>query len=178
MSRVGKQPVPLPAGVTAGIDGSVVSISGPKGKLQLVCGDGVKVVQEDGKLVVSKMGESKQAAASYGTVRAHLNNMVRGVTAGWKRSLELSGVGFTAKVANSVLTLTCGFSHEVNLVIPENVKCTVNRNVIDLESYDKESLGTFAARVRKVQPPEPYLGKGIKFSEETVRRKAGKTGKK
>jgi large subunit ribosomal protein L6 len=178
MSRVGKQPIVLPSGVTAGVSGRSVVITGPRGKLECSFGHGVEVSQKDNTLVVSPTVSDKQAQANYGTTRAHLNNMVKGVTQGWKRSLELSGVGFTAKVANDVLTLTCGFSHEVRLGIPSDVKCVVTKTVIELESYNKESLGTFAAKIRKTQPPEPYLGKGIRFSEESVRRKAGKTGKK
>lgn len=127
---------------------------------------------------MSPTAEGKQANANFGTTRANINNMVLGVTKGWKRSLELSGVGFNAKISGKVLTLAVGFSHDVALPIPDAVKCSVNKNTIELESSDRVLLGTFAATIRKVQPPEPYLGKGIKFSEETVRRKAGKTGKK
>jgi large subunit ribosomal protein L6 len=104
--------------------------------------------------------------------------MVLGVTKGWKRSLELNGVGFVAKVQGHILTLTVGFSHDVKMDLPKTVKCTVNKNQIELECPDKELLGTIAAKIRKVKPPEPYLGKGIKFTDEVIRRKAGKTGKK
>lgn len=179
MSRVGKIPVELPGGVTSTVLGGIVEVSGPRGRLSYSPGRGVKVANEDKQMVVILAApEDKQARANYGTARAIIQNMVVGVTKGWKRSLELSGVGFTAKVAGSELTLTCGFSHEVKLTIPDGVKCSVNKNTIELESSDREQVGTFAARIRKVQPPEPYLGKGIRFSEEVVRRKAGKTGKK
>jgi large subunit ribosomal protein L6 len=104
--------------------------------------------------------------------------MVKGVSAGWKKSLELHGVGYTAKLQGKNLVLAVGFSHDVTMLIPDAIKCTVTKNVIDLESNDRELLGTFAAKIRDVQPPEPYLGKGIKYSDETIRRKAGKTGKK
>lgn len=178
MSRVGKQPVELPNGVQAEIKDDVVSLKGPKGALSLKLGTGVKVVNDSGKLVVSVTHGDKQAQANYGTTRAILSNMVKGLTTGWKRTLEMNGVGFTAKIAGQTLTLAVGFSHDVVINLPKEIKCTVTKNVIDLESNNRELVGTYAAKIRKVQPPEPYLGKGIKYAEEKVRRKAGKTGKK
>ncbi len=178
MSRIGKMPVVLPAGVKAAVNDGVVNVEGPKGKLQFRPGRGVAVAVQDGKLVLSVTGSDTQSDANWGTARAHLNNMVQGVTKGWKRSLELNGVGYNAKIAGQALTLAVGFSHEVKMDLPKEVKCTVTKNIIDLESADRELVGTVAARIRKVQPPEPYLGKGIKFVEEKIRRKAGKTGKK
>lgn len=178
MSRVGKQPVILPNGVQAEIKGNIVSMKGPKGSLNLKLGAGVKVVNDSGKLVVSMVNNDSQAKANYGTTRAILNNMAKGLTTGWKRSLEMNGVGFTAKIAGQNLTLAVGFSHDVVITLPKDIKCTINKNAIELESNDRELVGTYAAKIRKVQPPEPYLGKGIKYSEEKVRRKAGKTGKK
>lgn len=178
MSRVGKQPVVIPSGVQATVSDREVSLQGTKGKMTFKLGQGVKVVSQDGKLIVSALDESKQSKANYGTTRALLNNMVKGLTQGWKRTLEMNGVGFNAKIAGQNLTLAVGFSHEVVIALPKEIKCTVNKNVIDLESANRELLGTYAAKIRMVQPPEPYLGKGIKFAEEKVRRKAGKTGKK
>jgi large subunit ribosomal protein L6 len=178
MSRIGKLPVAVPQGVKAAVAGAVVSVEGPRGKMSFSVRPGVKVEFADGKIVVSVVGSDAQAKADYGTTRATLNNMVKGVSAGWKKSLELHGVGYTAKVQGKNLVLAVGFSHDVVMLIPGDIKCAVNKNVIDLESNDRELLGTFAAKVRDVQPPEPYLGKGIKYSDEKVRRKAGKTGKK
>jgi len=178
MSRIGKLPVALPQGVKGTISGSVVSVEGPKGKLSYSVRPGVKVEVVDGKFVVSMTGSDAQSKADYGTTRATINNMVKGVSVGWKKSLELHGVGYTAKLQGKNLVLAVGFSHDVTMEIPDAVKCAVTKNVIDLESNDREILGTFAAKVRDVQPPEPYLGKGIKYSDETIRRKAGKTGKK
>jgi large subunit ribosomal protein L6 len=178
MSRIGKLPVALPQGVKGAVSGAVVSVEGPKGTLSFSITRGVSVEVVDGKFVVSLSGSDAQAKANYGTVRATINNMVKGVSTGWKRTLELNGVGFTAKVQGKSLVLVVGFSHDVILDIPEGVKATVNKNIIDLESSDREVVGTFAAKIRGVQPPEPYLGKGIKYSEEKIRRKAGKTGKK
>jgi large subunit ribosomal protein L6 len=178
MSRIGKLPVALPQGVKGAVSGAVVSVEGPKGKLSFSVTRGVAVAVVDGKFVVSLSGSDAQAKANYGTVRATINNMVKGVSTGWKRTLELNGVGFTAKIQGKSLVLAVGFSHDVTLDIPEGVKATVNKNIIDLECTDREVVGTFAAKIRAVQPPEPYLGKGIKYSEEKIRRKAGKTGKK
>jgi large subunit ribosomal protein L6 len=178
MSRIGKLPVAVPQGVKGAVSGSMVSVEGPKGKLSYSVRPGVTVEFKDGTFVVSMTGNDAQAKADYGTTRATLNNMVKGVSAGWKKSLELHGVGYTAKLQGKNLVLAVGFSHDVTMLIPDAIKCTVTKNVIDLESNDRELLGTFAAKIRDVQPPEPYLGKGIKYSDETIRRKAGKTGKK
>lgn len=178
MSRVGKQPVVVPSGVKAAIQNGMVQIEGPKGKLSFSPASTVKIVYGDGKIVVERIGTEPQARADFGTARAVINNMVLGVTKGWKRSLEMNGVGYTAKVQGQTLVLAVGFSHEVSIPFPKEVKCTVTKNIIDLEGADRQLIGTLAAKIRKVQPPEPYLGKGIKFVEETVRRKAGKAGKK
>ena len=178
MSRVGKQPVVLPKEITAEIKENSVALKGPKGSLAMNIGTGVKITNEAGRLMVLMTGVDSQAKANWGTTRAKLNNMVKGLTTGWKRSLEMNGVGFTAKLNGQNLILAVGFSHDVTVVIPKEIKCSVTKNFIDLESMDRELVGTYAAKIRKVQPPEPYLGKGIKYAEEKVRRKAGKTGKK
>lgn len=178
MSRVGKQPVVLPKDITADIKDSAVSLKSPKGSLSMKFGSGVKIVAEPGKLVVSLTGSDAQAKANWGTTRARLSNMVKGLTTGWKRTLEMNGVGFVAKLTGQNLVLSVGFSHDVTMVLPKEIKCTVTKNVIDLESMDRELVGTYAAKIRAVKKPEPYLGKGIKYAEEKIRRKAGKTGKK
>jgi large subunit ribosomal protein L6 len=178
MSRIGKLPVALPSGVNGAIAGGIVSVEGPKGKLAYTIRPGIAVELVDGKFVVSMTGSDLQARADYGTARATINNMVKGVSTGWKKTLELNGVGFVAKLQGQNLVLSVGFSHDVTMEIPGAIKCNVQKGSIDMESADREILGTFAAKVRDVQPPEPYLGKGIKYSDEKVRRKAGKTGKK
>jgi len=178
MSRIGKLPVALPNGVKGAIAGGVVSVDGPKGKLSFKIRPGIVVELTDGKFVVSMTGSDLQARADYGTARATINNMVLGVSNGWKKILELNGVGYVAKLQGQKLVLSVGFSHDVTMEVPASIKCVVTKNSIDMESADREALGTFAAKVRQVQPPEPYLGKGIKYSDEKVRRKAGKTGKK
>jgi len=178
MSRVGKQPIKIPDGVKVAIMQGQVEVEGPRDKLVYRLGTGVKVANEDGHVLVSRVGNDKQARANFGTTRALINNMVEGVTKGFKRNLELSGVGFNARMNGQTLTLVVGFSHDVNMEIPKEVKCTVTKTTIELESSNKELVGAIAAKIRNVKPPEPYLGKGIKYAEETVRRKAGKTGKK
>lgn len=178
MSRIGKLPVAVPQGVKGAISGNVVSVEGPKGKLSYSVRPGVKVEMADGNFVVSMTGSDAQCKADYGTTRATINNMVQGVSKGWKRVLELNGVGFAAKLQGKNLVLAVGFSHEVSMELPAEIKANVQKNSIELESANRELVGTFAAKIRQVQPPEPYLGKGIKYAEEKVRRKAGKTGKK
>lgn len=178
MSRVGKQPVDIPAGVKIGIQGSLVSVEGPRGKLDFRCREGVEVAQADGKLVVSINRNDRQTCANFGTTRAMLQNMVIGVTQGWKRSLTLTGVGYTAKLQGSELVLAVGLSHEAKILIPSTISCKVEKTSIELECNDKQVVGDLAARIRRVQPPEPYLGKGISYTGERIRRKAGKAGKK
>lgn len=178
MSRIGKLPVVIPSGVKGTVAGGVVSVEGPKGKLAYTIRPGINVAVAEGKFVVSMTGSDNQAKADYGTARATINNMVLGVSTGWKKILELNGVGFSAKLQGQKIVLSVGFSHDVILDIPAGVNCVVQKNSIEMQSADREVLGTFAAKVRGVQPPEPYLGKGIKYSDEKIRRKAGKTGKK
>ncbi len=178
MSRVGKQPIAIPSGVKVEVAADKVRVEGPKGKLEQSLLSDVEVSVEDGQVVVKPSGKAtKQAKANYGTMRALINNMVLGVTEAWKKNLELVGVGFTAKMQGNDLVLNTGYSHETTLSIPAGVDCKVGKTNIDLESADKSLVGNFAATIRKVCPPEPYLGKGIKYSDEHIRRKAGKTGK-
>lgn len=178
MSRIGKIPIAIPNGVKVLVESGLVKVEGPKGKLQFRPGNGLQVVTQDGKVVVSVAQQATNSKADYGTARATIQNMVLGVTTGWKRSLEMNGVGFNAKLAGQKLTLAVGFSHDVHIELPKEIKAAVTKTTIELESADRELVGTYAAKIRKVQPPEPYLGKGIKYAEETIRRKAGKTGKK
>lgn len=178
MSRIGKLPVALPQGVKGFVAGNIVTVEGPRGKLNFTIRRGVKIDVIEEKIVFSIIGNDGQAKADYGTARATLNNMVHGVSKGWTRVLELVGVGFVAKLQGNSIVLAVGFSHEVTMEIPNGIKAVVTKTKIELESTDRELLGTFAAKIRQVQPPEPYLGKGIKYSDEKVRRKAGKTGKK
>jgi len=177
MSRIGKLPVELPQGVKATIATDTAVIEGPRGKLEYRFGRGAHVEQRGGALVVTRTGGDKQSAANYGTTRAQLANMVTGVTTGWKRSLEFNGVGYTAVLAGNKLTVKVGLSHDVVIELPQGMKCKVERNVVELESNDKQEVGDLAARIRRVRPPEPHLGKGIKYTTEVIKKKAGKTAK-
>lgn len=178
MSRVGKQPVVIPAGVSVQVSGNTVKIQGPKGSMEHAVPYGITATQDGGALTLSCQNlADKRLKALYGTTRAHLNNMVTGVSKGFTKGLELQGVGFTAKLDQGTIILTVGFSHEVRFKVPAGVNCKVEKTSIKLEFIDKQVGGDFAARMRRVQPPEPYLGKGIRYEGEVVRRKAGKTGK-
>ena len=177
MSRIGKLPVELPNGVSASIAADAVSISGPKGNLSCSLREGIAVEEQDKTLLVKLTSQSKQAKANYGSTRSHLQNMVQGVTDGWKKVLELSGVGFTAKLEGQNLVLALGYSHDVKFKVPQGIDCKVSKTQVEVEGADKQLVGQFAAQVRKACPPEPYLGKGVKYSDEQIRRKAGKAGK-
>lgn len=178
MSKIGKIPVEVPDGVKVNITGSHVEVEGKKGKLNSKILNNIAVKQDGNQVLVERLRSDKQSRANYGTMRALIANMVSGVNTGWTKSLELSGVGFNAKLSGKVLTLTLGYSHDVVITIPDNVDCNVNKTKIDLESADKEAVGTLAAKIKKTCPPEPYLGKGIKYTGEQIRRKAGKAAKK
>ncbi len=183
MSRVGKQPVELPSGVKAALAGAILSIEGPKGKLSVSLGNStnatdVKADVKDNTIILTPANSSRQAKSNWGTVRSLVANSVKGVTEGWQRRLELSGVGFTAVLKGTTLTLATGYSHKSDVEIPKEVSIKVEKQSIDLESCDKQLVGQVAATIRAVCPPEPYLGKGIRYSDENVRRKAGKTGAK
>jgi large subunit ribosomal protein L6 len=177
MSRIGKQPVELPAGVKASVIGQLIRVEGPKGKLEQKFSSNISVAQDGNVLVVKPLKDSPQAKADYGTTRSLVNNMVLGVTNGWGRKLELVGVGFTAALQGQKLTLNTGYSHKVDIELPKEVKATVQKTSIEIESCDKQQVGELAAMIRNVCPPEPYLGKGIRYSGEVVRKKAGKSGK-
>ena len=178
MSRIGKMPIELPTGVNVYVDGGIVSVKGPKGALSRKVGPGIAVVLDGNVVQVLRQASGRQMEANHGTTRALIQRMVTGVSTGWKRSLEMTGVGFGAKLIDGDLVLNCGFSHEVRLRVPDGVSCTVGKTNIEVTSCCNEQVGQFASSVRAVQPPEPYLGKGIRYSDEVVRRKAGKTGKK
>lgn len=178
MSRVGKLPIAIPQGVKARVESGKVFVEGAKGKLEFALGAGVEAKVEGDKITFTADPSNAQSNANWGTARATVNNMVEGVTKGWKRALDMNGVGFSAKLQGTDLILSVGFSHDVTVKIPAIVKCTVGKTNIELESADREVVGMLASKIRKVQPPEPYLGKGIKYSDEVIRRKAGKAGKK
>lgn len=177
MSRIGKLPIGLPEGVTAEVKAGEVAITGPKGSLSRKIPGRIEVEKKDNILTVSTKSKTKQGQATFGTTRAHLANMVLGVSLGWKKGLELVGTGYRAEVSGNSLVLTVGFSHPVTIEAPENVTFKVEKSIITIEGIDKEAVGETAARVRAVRPPEPYKGKGIKYLDEVIRRKAGKAAK-
>ncbi len=176
MSRIGKQPVAVPAGVEFKLDGGTATLKGPKGQLSIPVPACIQVKLEDGKLTVSRAADDKFSRAMHGTVRAHLANMVEGVTKGFSRELEIQGVGYRASISGKNLNLLLGLSHPVDYPVPEGITVTVADGVnLKVEGIDKQLVGEVAARIRSFRPPEPYKGKGVRYKDEHVRRKAGKT---
>ena len=174
MSRIAKAPVDLPQGVTATIVDSAVTLKGAKGSLSLTLGPGVTVVQAEKRLEV-KYTDPGQPRTLAGSARAHLANMVQGVTKGYEKKLELVGVGFRAQVQGKVLNLTLGFSHPVNFAIPEGITIeTPSQTEIIVKGVDLQKVGQVAAEIRHVRPPEPYKGKGVRYSNEKISLKEGK----
>ena len=173
MSRLGKQPVTIPAGVTVTAEGGVLTVKGPKGTLTKEIKPDV-TFKIEGDTITLTPNKTPNAPALWGTYAAHVRNMIKGLTEGFTRVLEIEGVGYRAEVKGSELVLNVGFSHQVPLTIPEGMTAEVVKNVITLNGYDKDALGQFAANVRKVKKPEPYKGKGIRYQGEYIIRKQGK----
>jgi len=179
MSRIGKQLIKIPEGVTAEITENTVKIKGPKGELVRKINPKVFIKNEDGILTVNVKNQEEKAERSlWGTFAAHLKNMIMGVTEGFKKQLEINGVGYKVAMQGKDLRLDVGYSHPVIFNIPEIVEASVEKNIITLTSIDKELLGKITSEVRLVRKPEPYKGKGIKYVDEVIRRKAGKTASK
>jgi large subunit ribosomal protein L6 len=175
MSRVAKSPVAVPAGVEVKLDGSTVTVKGGKGSLSAVLNKRVNVAVEDGQIVFGVNSDDAQSWAQAGTARALVNNLVTGVTKGFERKLELIGVGYRAKAAGSTLNLTLGFSHPVDFEVPAGVTVeTPAQTEIIVRGMDKQQVGQVAAKIRAFRPPEPYKGKGIRYSDEQVLRKEAK----
>ncbi len=178
MSRIGKMPVVLPKGVTAKIEGTTVTIKGPKGELKQTFHSDMILKQEDSRILVDRP-ENPLYDAMHGMVRAIINNMVLGVTQGFKKDLEIDGVGYRGEMQGERLVLSLGFSHPVPVDPPSGIKLSVDKSqrILTIEGIDKELVGLTAAKIRALRPPEPYKGKGIHYAGEKVRRKAGKAGK-
>ena len=175
MSKVGKHPVVVPAGVTATLSDDEITINGKLGTLKTHILSGVSVESSEGLLIVKPLHDTKQAHAAWGTMRANLANMIKGVTEGFSRKMELIGVGYRAQVSGQKLKLTLGFSHDINYELPAGVKAVVtDQTKLELTSADKQLLGQVAAEIRSYRKPEPYKGKGVKYAEETILRKEGK----
>jgi len=176
MSRIGKLPVTIPQGVTVDVAGGVLTTKGKLGTLKLVVNNEVEASVKDGKVVISPKSETKRARMAWGTARALVNNMVNGVTKGYTINLEINGVGYRADVAGQKLNMALGFSHPVVFELPKGIAAKVDKNTVILTGIDKEMLGETASKIRAIRPPEPYKGKGIKYVEEVIHRKVGKTG--
>jgi large subunit ribosomal protein L6 len=178
MSRIGKQPITLPRGVDVRIEGTLVTVKGPKGELSQAIDPDITVAQEDGQITVSRPSDQPRHRAMHGLYRTLISNMVTGVNDGFARTLEMHGVGYRAQMQGKNLVLNIGFSHPVDIAPPANIDFEVDgTSKIIVKGANKEQVGQVAADIRKIRPPEPYKGKGIRYEGEYVRRKAGKAGK-
>lgn len=176
MSRIGKIPLDVPKGVKLAVNGQAIQIEGPKGKLAYELPRGIVVEQKDSKVIVTRKNDSKQNSANHGTTRALLRNMMQGVSEGHRKDLEVQGVGFRVAIQGEKLIMNLGFSHQVEYVIPKNVKVTAAKPTeISIEGVDRQVVGQVAAQIRAKKPPEPYKGKGIRYVGEVVKRKQGKS---
>ncbi|MEN9331277.1 MAG: hypothetical protein RLZZ94_367 [Bacteroidota bacterium] len=183
MSRVGKLPIQIPGGVQVSVNGTEVSVKGPKGSLTQKIDDGINVNIEGSEIVLTRATDQKRHRAMHGLYRALINNMVTGVSSGYKIEQELVGVGYRASNQGNILDLVLGYSHHVVFELPDEIKVSTRQDkgqnpIITLESHDKQLLGQVAAKIRSLRKPEPYKGKGIKFVGESLRRKAGKSASK
>lgn len=175
MSRIGKKPVVIPTGVTVQAQGSKISVKGKGGELTLALHPRVAAKVENGQVLVERPDDSRESRALHGLTRALINNMVLGVDKGWEKKLEIQGVGYQASLANKVVTLQVGFANAIKLPVPAGITCELpDATHIIIKGADRQVVGQFAADIRAVRPPEPYKGKGIRYSDERVRRKAGK----
>ncbi len=179
MSRIGKLPVTIPAGVTVTVgEGNDVTVKGPKGTLEKTLPSEMDIKVEGDQVIVSRPNDLKKMKSLHGLTRSLINNMVIGVTKGFEKTLEINGIGYRAAKQGNKLTLTLGYSHPVEMIDPEGVEaeCETQTKIV-VKGMDKEKVGQYAAEIRSKRPPEPYKGKGIKYADETIRRKVGKTGK-
>lgn len=175
MSRIGKRPITVPKGVTVTLDGQTVTVKGPKGERSWTVADEIEIKQDEGQLTFDIRQDTQRARAMWGLSRTLIDNMVTGVTTGFERSLELVGVGYRAAMKGNDLSLQLGFSHEVDIKAPAGVTFAVPKQTeIKISGPDKQVVGELAANIRKLRPPEPYKGKGVRYAGETVRRKEGK----
>jgi large subunit ribosomal protein L6 len=175
MSRIGLQPVPIPQGVTIDVKGQTVTAKGKLGTLSLVVSEDVTLKRDDNAVTIEVKNDTKRARMAWGSARANINNLVRGVSAGFSRNLEITGVGYRAALAGKELVLTLGYSHEIRYPIPEGIAVKVERpTLIAITGADKQRVGQVAAEIRGFRPPEPYKGKGIKYANEYILRKEGK----
>ncbi len=178
MSRIGKQLITIPAGVTVVVNSNQVTVTGPKGELKLTLPLKIKVEVKDDQIIVTRLSEDKKTRSNHGTVRAHLNNMVKGVVEPWKKELEIKGTGYKASLSGDKLKLIVGFIHPVDITAPVGVFFEVPEETkVIITGVDKTAVGQVASNIRKVKPPEPYKGKGIRYLNEFIKLKAGKKAK-
>ena len=180
MSRIGRMPVAIPAGVTVTIaENNLVTVKGPKGTLERALPVEMEIKEEDGHIIVTRPNDLKKMKSLHGLTRTLIHNMIHGVTEGYEKKLEVNGVGYRAAKQGKKLTLSLGYSHPVEMEDPEGIETVLEgQNVIIVKGISKEKVGQYAAEIRSKREPEPYKGKGIKYSDEVIRRKVGKTGKK
>ena len=178
MSRIGKKPVAIPSGVEASLEGNIVTIKKGSKSSTIDTRGFVGIEIKDGNVNVSTLGDTRENRAFWGTFRALIANAIEGLDKGFKKSLEINGVGYKAAVKGNVLELQLGFSHPINFAIPEDITITVEKNIVNIEGTSKQVVGQVAADIRGYRPPEPYKGKGVKYVDEHIIRKAGKTAKK
>ncbi len=177
MSRIGKQPIDIPSGVTITVDPEVIIVSGSKGTLSQFTMPGIDVKQDGSQVVVTRIDDEAPNRSKHGLMRSLVNNMVVGVSNGFSKQLELNGVGYRVALAGGGLKLNLGFSHEVNYTLPQGVTATVDQNIITISGVSKQQVGQAAAEIRALKKPEPYKGKGLKYVGERIIRKSGKSGK-
>lgn len=174
MSRIGKKPIEIPEGVQVDMNENKIIVSGSKGKLEMVCAYEVEVKIEDNLIKISRKQKTKRASAMWGTTSRLISNMIKGVSEGFEKTLELNGVGFRMALKGKKIDLALGFSHPVEVDIPEGLEVKTEGNNLTVSGIDKQAVGQFAAEIRSLKPVEPYKGKGFKYSDEIVRRKEGK----
>ncbi len=177
MSRIGKLPIVIPSGVTITIDPNEITVAGPKGTLKQFTMPGIVVAQQDGQLAVSRESDELAVHAKHGLMRTLISNMVIGVTQGFSKKLEINGVGYRAQLQGANIKFNLGFSHDVIFPLPQGVTATIEQNVITVSGISKQQVGQVAAEIRALKKPEPYKGKGIKYADERIVRKSGKSGK-
>ncbi len=178
MSRIGKLPVEIPAGVTITKDRNIIKVEGNKGELELIINPKINFEIKENQVILSKKIDDSEASSLYGLTRTLVSNMVKGVSEGFKKGLEINGIGYRAVVSGEELTLSLGYSHPIKYNIPENIHINVEKNNVIVSGIDKQKVGQVAAEIRSFRKPEPYKGKGVKYTTEIIRRKSGKTGTK
>ena len=175
MSRIGQSPISLPEGVNVDINGTLIKVSGKKGTLEFNAHENMEVLNTDGSVIIKRTADSREQRSLHGTTRQMVNNMVLGVSEGFAKELQIIGVGYQAQVQGQRLQLQLGFSHDIFFDMPDGITITANRTEVKVEGIDKQLVGAVAAKIRSFRPPEPYKGKGIRYKDEYVRSKQGKT---